>query len=362
MNEHDGWLWLCSLPELTNMQRSALLKLVDGSPVSLFQAPDSLFEESGSRALDWMRKVMQCRNERFLDKVKYKMDAAGVSFTAFHEKGFPMSLHMIEDRPYGLFHIGALPDTDIRTAAIIGARACSPYGRAAASRISGALGRSGVQIVSGMAAGIDSEAQRAALEAGTRSWAVLGCGADVCYPVDSRDLYLELRERGGIISEYPCGVMPIRFHFPQRNRIISGLASELIVVEARRKSGSLITADCALEQGKEVYAVPGPFGDESTSCGCNYLIYQGAHIAVSVVNLLDQMGLNPDKAELAEAARPHNGDEELLLRMIGYEPISLDELSRRSGFPIRRTASILLSLELGGAVREIGKNEFVRTG
>ena len=213
---------------------------------------------------------------------------AGIRWCGFGEKDYPRRLCGIPDPPGVLYYAGKLPRQDRPVAAVVGTRRMTPYGRMEARRFAEELAGSGVQVVSGMARGVDSEAGRAALcpagpvgqAGGASSFAVLGCGPDICYPPESRDLYDELRQRGGLISEYPPGTRPEARLFPPRNRIISGLSDVVLVIEAREKSGTMITVDAALEQGREVYAVPGRISDIS-SAGCNRLIQQGAGIALS---------------------------------------------------------------------------------
>ena len=190
--------------------------------------------------------------------------------------GYPEKLKVLESPPAGLYVLGKLPDPDRKTAAIVGARSCSVYGRRQARFFARALSARGIQIVSGLASGIDRAAHEGALEGGTQTFAVLGCGADVCYPRENFGIYRQIAQGGGgILSEFEPGSRPLGWHFPRRNRIISGLADLVLVVEARARSGALITADCALEQGKTVYAVPGRLEDPLSE-GCNRLIFQGA--------------------------------------------------------------------------------------
>ena len=204
------------------------------------------------------------------------------------DEEFPEKLRQIKNPPEGIYVRGQLPAEDKPTVAIIGARRCSTYGREMAEWFAGELAAAGVQVVSGMAAGVDGIAQRASLRAGGRSFGVLGCGTDICYPTDNRDLYETLQKRGGILSEYAPGTPPDAFHFPMRNRIISGISDAVLVVEAKERSGTLITVDFALEQGREVFVLPGRITD-SLSAGCNRLLRQGAGIALSPKDILEEM-------------------------------------------------------------------------
>ena len=204
------------------------------------------------------------------------------------DTGYPARLRELSGRPKELYYIGKLPDDDRPSVAIIGARNCSGYGRQMAREFAIELAAAGVQIISGMARGVDGIAGQAALMAGGSSYAVLGSGVDVCYPKENASLYEELMCKGGIISEFKPTTPAMAMNFPRRNRIISGLADALLVIEARERSGTLITVNMALEQGREVYALPGRVTD-SLSYGCNRLICDGAIPAIRPYELTEQI-------------------------------------------------------------------------
>ena len=275
---------------------------------------------------------------------------------------YPQKLNNYPKMPEILFAKGNLPDAKKPTAAIVGARACSPYGRIQAFRYAKILSSAGVQIISGMAYGIDAEAHKGALEGGTPTYAVLAGGVDICYPSGNRPLYARiLRENGGILSEQPPGMRARNYFFPARNRIISGLADLVLIVEAREKSGSLITAQWALDQGKIVYAVPGPV-NEALSMGCHKLIYDGAGIAYSPEILLRELGLNcenkvksPEKNDLGLAS-----DLKLVYSCLDLRPKSMDFLIQKTGLPPEKIGSLLLELKLSGLVREIGRHYYIK--
>ena len=275
---------------------------------------------------------------------------------------YPQKLNNYPKMPEILFAKGNLPDAKKPTAAIVGARACSPYGRIQAFRYAKILSSAGVQIISGMAYGIDAEAHKGALEGGTPTYAVLAGGVDICYPSGNRPLYARiLRENGGILSEQPPGMRARNYFFPARNRIISGLADLVLIVEAREKSGSLITAQWALDQGKIVYAVPGPV-NEALSMGCHKLIYDGAGIAYSPEILLRELGLNcenkvksPEKNDLGLAS-----DLKLVYSCLDLRPKSTDFLIQKTGLPPRQVGSLLLELKLSGLIREIGRHYYIK--
>lgn len=275
------------------------------------------------------------------------------------DREYPGRMRHLKGMPRGLYLLGSLPREDRPSVAIVGARRSSAYGNETARMFARELAGEGVQIISGMAWGIDGMAHEGALEAGGDTFAVLGCGVDVCYPAGHGKLYGKLCRQGGVLSELKPGTPPMPGHFPARNRIISALADLVLVVEAKEKSGSLITADCALEQGKDVYAVPGRIGDE-LSRGCLGLLKQGAGLADSPRTILDALGMP------AGTSKTHTKillakDENIVYSWIRLQPTSLDELIRITGFPVWRIVPLLVGLELKGCIREVQKNEYIRT-
>lgn len=258
--------------DLYHMDEGALMRLVHQVVAS---------ESRATRLLEYL--ALGRRKEP--DRVMEILTAGKVNCAAYYEAEFPDVLREIPDPPLGIYWKGRLPDRDRPAVAIIGARMSSAYGRSQARDFAIELARNGIQIISGMARGIDGIAGLAALEVSDDSFAVLGSGVDVCYPEENKELYQRLCLRGGVISEFPPGTEAVRTNFPQRNRIISALSQVVLVVEAREKSGTLITVDMAIEQGRDIFALPGRVTDR-TSHGCNELIRQGAFIATSPDDLL----------------------------------------------------------------------------
>ena len=275
---------------------------------------------------------------------------------------YPEKLNNYPKMPEILFVKGRLPDRKKPSIAIVGARACSTYGRIQAFRYAKVLSSAGVQIISGMAYGIDAEAHKGALEGGTATYAVLAGGVDICYPAGNKALYERiLRERGGIISEQPPGMRARNYFFPARNRIISGLADMVLIVEAREKSGSLITAQWALDQGKTVYAIPGPVNEE-LSIGCHKLIYDGAGIAYSPEILLRELGMNYENKVKSDSKNDLGlaSDLKLVYSCLDLRPKSMDFLIQKTGLPPRQIGSLLLELKLSGLIREIGRHYYIK--
>lgn len=261
-----------------------------------------------------------------------ELQEKSIQFLPFFHPDYPEKLRTIPDAPWAVYLKGSLPG-DSLSVAVIGARQCSEYGRMAAGRIGKSLGENHILAVSGMARGIDGISQLAALEAGGSSLAVLGCGVDICYPRENRRLYEMLEERGGILSEYPPGTQPIGALFPPRNRIISGLSDLLVVVEAKEKSGTTITVDMALEQGKEVLVLPGRITDV-LSYGCNRLIKQGAGVLVSVEDIFQTLGITGRMEKVNRSRKksmvPEEGldteEERRIYEILDYMPKNLEQI------------------------------------
>lgn len=302
-----------------------------------------------------------------------QMSERGISFLSCKDEDFPQKLASIPDPPYAIYYVGRLPEEHRQTLAVIGARNCSEYGRYMARKFCEELAASGVQIVSGMARGIDGIAQTAALDAGGYSLGVLGCGVDVCYPAEHRELYERLIAEGGICSEYPQGIEPRAMLFPPRNRIISGWCDGVLVIEAKERSGTLITVDMALEQGREVYALPGRATDP-LSAGCHKLIRQGAELISSPQQLLRGIqnvcrdGCRQERYEQQELfiSVEMEGLKGELLRILDFQPKSLDQMQAEYDKAYGKSISIpdlcgeLLRLCVDGYAGQVGGGCYVR--
>lgn len=284
--------------------------------------------------------------------------SAGMRAIGRFDAAYPAALSATADAPTVLWTLGSVDALQGRLVAIVGSRAASAYGLAVAERLGHDLGRAGVSIVSGMARGCDAAAHRGALAAGVTTVAVLGCGADVAYPAEHRDLHKEIQSRGVVLSEWPPGTPPLPHHFPLRNRIISGLSRAVVVVEAGDRSGSLITAACALEQGRDVMAVPGPIVGERHR-GSHALLRDGARLVASADDVLEELGW----ASAAAPAGPPGGRfDPLLAHLAPGEDCDLDTLATRSGLPVTMLLSRLMELELAGLVERRTGGRFVRPG
>ena len=276
-NDRPYLFWLVSVPWIGQGPIPKILNAF-GSAKEAFEASDEeLLKRSGSKQVN---ELIKYRKENNIFRKYDEFLSSDMKLSFLWDDDYPERLKCIPDPPIGLFYYGQLPENNKLSVAIIGARQCSPYGVKTARELGEELGRNDVNVISGMAFGIDGISQKAAIKAGGKSYAVLGCGADICYPESNSDLYKMLMENGGIISTYPPGTPAVSRYFPPRNRIVSGLADAVVVVEARARSGTLITVDMALDQGRDIYAVPGRIGDE-LSAGCNGLIGHGARVYLS---------------------------------------------------------------------------------
>lgn len=364
------WMWLCSCPGLYRADIAGLMAYFQ-NPKNLYDAPARELMRwkklADNATVKWVNALIDYKDSTTLLEAEERLSHRRLRFVSRKSALFPEKLTHLPDCPYGLFYRGVLPDPSKPAIAVVGARQCSAYGRQMAAVLGKALALEGYQVISGMASGIDSIAQSACLNAEGTSFAVLGCGADVCYPPESGKLFERLEAHGGILSEYAPMTPPLRFHFPMRNRLISGISDAVIVVEARAKSGSLITADLALDQGKEVYAVPGRFND-LLSYGCNRLIEQGAGIVLSTDSLLKNLAVSlnlkrivPEDAE-PEPDMPFSADlsdeERKIYDALSFDAKSIDEIALAADMTLLGAMQSLLSLQLKDMAAEVSKNRY----
>ncbi|MDO4279873.1 MAG: DNA-processing protein DprA [Lachnoclostridium edouardi] len=285
----------------------------------------------------------------------HRLEERGIKFITPYDSQYPEKLRNIYDYPMTLYVRGALPLLEKKTVAVVGTRNCSSYGRQTAESFSKVLSDCGVQVISGLARGIDSWSHKGALSGKTATFAVLGSGIDCCYPRENLQLFMKIMENGGVISEYGPGVRPYPYQFPMRNRIISGLADGVLVVEAKEKSGSLITAELALEQGKEIFALPGRMIDE-LSAGCNKLIQWGGMCVTSPEQILEALGFQKGEM-LREDEKNIKGlanIEKMVYSCLDLQPKSLEEVVAESGIPVGTCMSALFQLERAGYIRAVG--------
>lgn len=385
------WLWLAELPGLTNQVRLALLRHFE-TPENAFYADagEILLTEGISRG---QAAALENRDLTAAGKILENCRQLGIRILTFQDAEYPNRLRNIYDPPFLLYVKGRLPPVDEEPViAVVGTRRCTPYGESCAEKLGYGFARGGAVVVSGLARGIDAAASRGALRAGGVPIGVVGGGLDVVYPPEHRYLYEDIAAAGALLSEYPPGTAAERAHFPARNRIIAGLAVGTVVVEAPLRSGALITANTALEQGRDVFAVPGPI-DAPASAGCNRILRDGGGIVTEVRDVLEfYAGRFPDKLRpergrqepetlgyrsrqeqaaaprtvppvlrLAESGAELTDDQIALLRALTDVPRLVDDLIEETGIPTRRVLSALTLLEIEGMAAQHSGKRYTRT-
>jgi len=349
-----GWLVLAFLPGVGSTTLCRLAQRY-GSPPAVLSGSrrDSELNPRLARILTNQKFFIEAkeRAEQQLDYLNHRR----ISLLCYGDQSYPQQLCALADPPVFLFYRGDLSCLQKPSVALVGSRAATSYGRDISYKLATGLARQGVVVVSGVALGIDAHAHRGALAAGGLTAGVLGCGLDVVYPRANKDLYPEIADHGVLLSEYPCGTRPDGFRFPARNRIISGLVQGVVVIEATLKSGSLITARLALDQGREVFAVPGRI-NSAKSEGAHHLIRQGAHLVQRVDDITEELGLGRQmvSVQTTEGEKIAAGDEEeqRVLDCLDVYPIDIDTVLRVTGLDAGRVLDLLLQLELKGLIRQ----------
>lgn len=303
------------------------------------------------------KQIIKHRNKQYYENLLEKIYTNKVKVVTYYDDDYPSRLLYICDYPKVLYLKGQLPSEDNTSIAIVGARKSTAYGRWVADKISAELAKLGVILVSGMAKGIDTQVHLGALNNNTLTVAVLGCGVDVIYPSSNRELYYKIQENGCVISEFPLGTKPFPYNFPQRNRIISGLSSGVVVIEATEKSGSLITAHHATDQGKDVFAVPGNI-NSLYSRGTNLLIKDGAKLVMTVEDIIEEIPELKDKylncsynTEIDYSQ--FSNEERKILECLIESPLHCDLISHKTGVGIIELNGMLTILEMKGVVKQL---------
>lgn len=353
---------LYRLSFVTGMNRRKIKKIlrVYGAANKLYELSNNEINKISILTEAEKAALISSKNDDHIIEHFLRLKEQNIEFISYKNDSYPKQLLNITDYPWYLFQKGK-PNVKNPSVAIVGARNCSNYGKEMALSYARELASNGVTIVSGLARGIDSYAHMGALQANGNTIAVLGCGVNVCYPKENYQLYCDIANSGGIISEYPVDLQPRSMFFPERNRIISGLADIILVVEARIKSGSLITADFALEQGKDIFAIPGRVTD-GLSQGCNQLINQGAAIAISPSEIMDELGIKYEKNKklLKKSNNLLERKENMLYSCLDLQPKSLDEILSNIDLTYREILMTLVDLEIKGLIKETSKNYYVR--
>jgi len=348
------WLALSLTPGVGSTLMRRLLDRFK-TPEAVFHAPRKELLEIEGLGEKVAQEIRKGPLEKAVEKELHLLREVGGRLITLKDEEYPKRLGDIYDPPALLYMRGELKKEDELAVSIVGSRKTTPYGRWFTEKVSQELARYGVTIVSGMARGIDGLAHWGAISGGGRTIAVLGCGVDVIYPSENRNLFAKIIDHGAILSEFPMGSPPEGGHFPRRNRIISGLSIGVVVVQANEKSGSLITAGYALEQGREVFAVPGNVGTE-TSRGTHRLIKEGAKLVESSEDILEeilpQWRRGGETTPKVEAPPDLPEEERVLYELLGETPLHIDVMIRESRLDPGKVSSILLNLELKGLVSQ----------
>lgn len=356
MEKDEYWLWLGTIPGIGNVTALKLLNAFGGDIRVLYEADKKTIAGRHIVSEKQLQSIIYSRNRDRICRAYAQMKEKGIQCLSIVDTHYPDMLKSLHDPPIVLYFLGSIPAPEEWMIALIGARQCSSYGRQVSRMLARGIAASGLPVVSGMARGSDSAAHWGALEEGGRTFAVLGCGVDVCYPRENIDLYTEIGRNGGILSEFPPGTKPEGYHFPRRNRLIAALAKGIVVTEAKQKSGTLTTVEHGLDLGKDIFAVPGRI-DDALSEGCNQLIRAGAKLVMQPSDILEEFGI------LAREYKKNNitldNSEKVVYASICLVPRSVDEIAVLTGMDVQGIIHCLVRMELKGIIHRVGKNQYV---
>lgn len=354
LSKDEYYFWLCSLPSI-GVEKSRLLFDYFHTVERIYYAAEKELKNIKGLSEKNISMISNKDNKEIMKKQYHNLQQKGIYFVSKENTDYPERLKQIYGAPLGLFVKGHLPCDTRGSIAIVGARNCSGYGREMAKYFAKELSRYKIQVISGLARGIDSSAHKGALSLGGDTYGVLGCGIDICYPKENIELYMELPESGGILSEYGVGIPPLPGLFPMRNRIISGLADGILVIEAKEKSGSLITADLGLEQGKEIYALPGRI-DEALSAGCNNLLKMGAKLVTSPGDIIEDY-ISNYHWKVQEMKKNNNlleTKEKIVYANLSFNPKHLEVIIQETGLRMETAVELLVQLQLKNLIKQAG--------
>jgi DNA processing protein len=363
--EEFYWIGLKAVAGIGNVTFRRLLERFD-TPEAALNAPPSALTGVRGVTPAIMDALKSSEWQRFAEAECRRLESSTASLVTFVSQDYPKSLFEIPDPPPFLYVKGQLRSHEL-SIAIVGSRRATSYGLMTTGKLAEALASHGVCVVSGMARGVDTAAHKGALHAGGRSVGVLGCGVDNVYPPENRALFGQMADAGCLVSEFPLGTQPLAENFPRRNRIISGLSNGVLVVEAAEKSGSLITAQYALEQGRDVFAVPGNISF-ATSRGCNRLIKQGAKLVDCVEDILEELpAYSLSMADTPLFQPPSRSfaltpKEAAIYELLARSPLHIDDIISQTELTAGEVSSMLLHLELKGAVTALPGTHYAVTG
>ncbi|HGJ65787.1 TPA: DNA-protecting protein DprA [bacterium] len=360
------WIVLNMIPGVGSSSFRRLIKFF-GSPKAVLNATFDELDTVKGVSSSVCQSIVEHRQNISIDRELELIDRYDCKIITINDENYPDALKSIYDPPPIIYVKGNLPQNNFRSISVVGARNATSYGKSVAEMISGQLANHGIVVISGMAHGIDTSAHNGALNANGHTIAIVANGLDIIYPAENTKLFDRIINSGAVISEFPMGTKPLRAHFPRRNRLISGMSLGTLVVEASIKSGALITAELALEQGREVFAVPGQILSE-LSKGTHELIKQGAKLVDSVDDILNELpeyNYQPSeeekiKHEDEKIESQFTQEEKAIWNVIGLSPIHIDDISKQSNLPTYKVSSTLVMLEIKGLIRQLAGKMFVR--
>lgn len=367
------WYWLNNIPRVGNIKIHNLLDRFK-SPKNIYSASFNDYTQVAKISINDAKQIDLAKKSEYIYNDYKKLIKSDMNFTYPVSNDYPKALLNLNDYPVNLFYYGKLADENKPIVSIIGTRECTNYGRKIAYEFGKAFAKMGIQVISGMALGVDYYGQKGAIDNGGYSLGVLGCGVDLCYPRYNYDLYEKLKIKGGLLSEYKPHTPAIPASFPMRNRIISGLSDAIVVVEARRKSGTKITVEHALENGKDIFVVPGRIGDE-LSYGCLEMLSDGANLILEPADIckcerVNEKLFNSSQSKTISSQNTqfrHNSlnspiasPRNMVYSELDLYPCSLDDLVKKTGLPLSNVVENLLELELEGLVEETAKNYYAK--
>lgn len=360
MNEEVLAYWLSNLYGIGRIKIQNLLEYY-GSLEEIFKSKAHTLQQVPGLNRQDHKVLKQHRDYAYWEEQLYQMQKRGIRFVWRGSAGYPPRLYHLADAPFSLYVRGRLPATDQPAVAVVGARNASHEGLELAGNFGKELAENGVQVISGLARGVDVTAQRGALQIPSgKTYGVLGTGIDICYPRQHIETYMQVIEQGGLISEYPPGMQGKVGFFAMRNRIISGLADGILVIEAGEHSGSLITAEAGLDQGKEIFVLPGSILNPSYQ-GSNRLIGEGACLVTQVRDILDGLGIFVEEDVSTKKKKLEvmlETPEKIVYAILGFDPIHISDLVERTGLPVTEVMESLGNLEQKRLIRMVGSHYY----
>ena len=364
MEQEIYWYWLNNIE---GIGRVAIRRLLEE-----YEDPCYIYEDAEDREIAYLLQTLDLsgyhasKDRERLQREYENLQKKGVTFTYPGKTDYPERLCCIPDAPLGLYYKGALPEESQKAIAIIGARNCSRYGMEMARFFGRELAKCDIAVISGLARGIDGMGHKGALEGNGYTLGILGCGVDIVYPTENYELFMKMERQGGILSESNIGIQPFAGLFPQRNRLIAGMSDGILVIEAREKSGTFITVDQGLEQGKEIFALPGKLTDPK-SAGCNNLIKLGAHLVTEVADVLEVLHYHNRDASYANTIGEVPSvkrkltlapNEKMVYSCLQIEPKYLDDIIKEAGIAPQDVCMLLNQLVMKGMIVESSRNYY----